>query len=111
MSSGFLLNRHFMKNYTYSFTFTRIFMEKLSCMTAKLTLSVDEEKIKKIKRISKRRGRSVSKLFEDFIDEVENKEIRQGLDINKIMGAFGKVPKNFDADKVKWEYLKEKHGL
>lgn len=80
-------------------------------MTTKLTLSVDEEKVKKIKRISKRKGRSVSKLFEDFIDEVDNKEIKENFDINKIIGAFGKVQKNFDTDKVKWQYLKEKHGL
>lgn len=80
-------------------------------MTAKLTLSIDEEKIKKIKRVSKRKGRSVSKLFEDFIDEVDNKKIEGNIDINKIIGAFGKVQKNFDHDKVKWQYLKEKHGL
>ena len=80
-------------------------------MTTKLTLSVDEEKVKKIKRVSKRRGRSVSKLFEDFIDNVDNKGIKEDFDLNKIIGAFGKVTKNFDAAKVKWQYLKKKHGL
>lgn len=80
-------------------------------MATKLTLSVDDERIKKIKRISKRKGRSVSKLFKDFIDDVDKKETEEDFDINKIIGAFGKAPKNFDADKVKWEYLKEKHGL
>ena len=80
-------------------------------MTTKLTLSVDEEKVKKIKFVSKKRGRSVSKLLEDFIDNVDNKVIKEELDINKIIGAFGKASKNFDADKVKWQYLKKKHGL
>lgn len=80
-------------------------------MTTKLTLSIDEEKVEKIKRVSKRRGRSVSKLFEDFIDDIDKKEIKQDFDINKIIGAFEKVPKNFDADKAKWQYLKKKHGL
>ena len=80
-------------------------------MTTKLTLSIDEEKVKKAKRLSKKRGRSVSKLFEDFIDDEEKKEQKADFDINKIIGAFGKAPKNFDADKVRWEYLKEKHGL
>ncbi len=80
-------------------------------MTTKLTLSIDEEKIKKIKRISKKRGKSVSKLVEDYIDEVDKKDQKEDLDINKIVGAFGKAPKNFDADKIRWEYLKEKHGL
>ena len=80
-------------------------------MTTKLTLSVDAEKVKKIKRFSKRKGRSVSKLFEDFIDEIERGEKKEDFDINKIIGAFGKAPKDFDADKVKWEYLKEKYDL
>ncbi len=80
-------------------------------MTTKLTLSIDEEKVKKIKRISKKRGRSVSKLIEDYIDKVDNEERKENLDINKIAGAFGKDPKNFDADKIRWEYLKKKYDL
>ena len=80
-------------------------------MTTKLTLSIDDEKVKKAKLLSKKRGRSVSKLFEDFIDDAAKKEQKEDFDIAKIIGAFGKAPKDFDADKVKWEYLKEKHGL
>ena len=80
-------------------------------MTTKLTLSIDEEKVRTIKRISKKRGRSVSKLIEDYIDDVNKKDQKEDLDINKIIGAFGKAPKNFDADKIRWEYLKAKHGL
>lgn len=80
-------------------------------MTTKLTLSIDEERVIKIKRISKRKGTSVSKLFKDFIDEIDKDATKEDFDINKIIGAFGKAPKNFDADKIKWEYLKEKHGL
>jgi hypothetical protein len=80
-------------------------------MTTKLTLSIDEEKVKKAKRLSKKRGRSVSKLFEDFIDDAEKKEQKADFDINKIIGAFGKASKNFNADRVRWNYLKEKHGL
>ena len=48
-------------------------------MTTKLTLSVDEEKVKKIKLVSKRVGRSISKLFEDFIDDVGNKVVKKRL--------------------------------
>lgn len=80
-------------------------------MTTKLTLSVDTNIIEKAKKISKKRGRSVSKLFEDFIDNLDKNEKKEDFDINKIVGAFGKASKNFNADKVKWEYLKEKHGL
>lgn len=80
-------------------------------MTTKLTLSIDEEKVKKIKRISKRKRKSVSKLFEDFIDDFAKNETQEEFDINKVIGAFGKAPKNFDEDKIKWEYLKEKYDL
>ena len=80
-------------------------------MTTKLTLSIDEEKVKQIKCYSKKRGRSVSKLFEDYIDNVYKTEPKEDLNINIIAGAFGKVPKNFDADKIRWEYLKKKHDL
>ena len=68
-------------------------------MTTKLTLSIDEEKVEKIKRISKKRGRSVSKLFEDYIDKVEQEERKENLDINKIVGAFGKAPKTLTQTK------------
>ena len=80
-------------------------------MATKLTLSVNEEKVKKAKRFSKRTGRSVSKLFEEFIDEIDKKEQKEDFDITKIIGAFGPTRKHFDPDKTKWIYLKEKHGL
>ncbi|MEO6455207.1 MAG: DUF6364 family protein [Ginsengibacter sp.] len=80
-------------------------------MKGKLTLSIDQEKIKKIKRYSKRNGHSVSKFIEDLIDKVDKKEPAEQFDISKIIGAFGKAPKSFDTDKIKWEYLKKKHGL
>ena len=78
-------------------------------MTTKLTLSIDEEKVRKIKRISKKRGRSVSKLVEDFIDKIDKDDTSEKLDIMKLKGAFGKVPKNFDWKKERTEYLIKKY--
>ena len=52
-------------------------------MTTKLTLSIDEEKVKKIKFISKKRGRSVSKLIEEFIDDIDKNDNSEKLDIMK----------------------------
>jgi len=78
-------------------------------MTAKLTLSIDEEKIRKIKRISKKKGRSVSKLVEEFIDNIDKNDTPQKLDIMKIKGAFGKAHKNFDWKKERTEYLIKKY--
>jgi len=80
-------------------------------MKGKLTLSIDKEKIKKIKRYSKRNGHSVSAYIENLIDKVDKKKSADEFDITKVIGAFGKASKNFNADKIKWEYLKEKHGL
>ena len=84
-------------------------LEKAISMNTKLTLSIDEEKVKKIKRISKKRGRSVSKIFEDYIDKVDKEDLREYLDINKIVGAFGKAPKNFDWKKEKADDLIKKY--
>ncbi len=67
--------------------------------------------IQEIKRHSRRKGKSVSRIIEEFIDNLDKHEAKEKLDITKIIGAFGKAPKNFDADKIRWEYLKEKHGL
>ena len=80
-------------------------------MKTKLTLSIDEKKIQKIKRHSRRKGKSVSRIIEELIDNVDKNEEKEKPDITKIIGAFGKTPKNFDADKIRWEYLKKKHDL
>ncbi len=72
---------------------------------------MDEKKIKKIKRYSKKNGHGVSKFIEDLIDKVDKKGSVEKFDISKVIGAFGKAAKKFDADKIRWEYLKEKHGL
>ncbi len=79
-------------------------------MTTKLTLSINEEKVKKIKRYSKEKGISVSKIFEDHIDRITSKGGNAQLDIMKLKGAFGKVPKDFDWKKVKTEQLIKKYG-
>lgn len=78
-------------------------------MKTKLTLSIDEEKVKKIKRYSKKNGHSVSKLIEELIDKIDKNNNHEKLDISKIKGAFGKAPKNFDWKKVKLEYLLKKY--
>lgn len=80
-------------------------------MTVKLTLSLDQDKIEKAKRISKKRGKSVSKLFEEFIDQLEKDNEESAFDLYKIIGAFDSASGNLDADEVRWEYLKRKHDL
>ncbi len=78
-------------------------------MTTKLTLSIDEEKIKKIKRYTKAKGISVSKFLEQQIDSVITPKTKKNLDIDFLKGVFGKEPENFDWKKEKTERLIKKY--
>lgn len=78
-------------------------------MTTKLTLSIDDEKVKRIKRYSKEKGISISKIVEKHIDQITSKNPHEKLDITKLKGAFGKAPKNFDWKEIKTKYLLEKY--
>ncbi len=53
-------------------------------MTTKLTLSVNEEIVKKAKRIAQNRGKSVSKIIEEFIDSLPEKEPEEKFSIREI---------------------------
>ena len=54
----------------------------LYVMKTKLTLRVDDTVIRKAKRIASKRGRSVSRIFSDYISEVEDSQ--EFNDINPI---------------------------
>lgn len=84
---------------------------KIFKMKTKLTLSIDEEKVKKIKRFAKTNSMSVSNLIEEHIDELEKSMGKKKLDAKELIGLFGKAPKNFNADKIRWERLKKKYDL
>ncbi len=77
-------------------------------MKTKLTLSIDEEKVKKIKRYAQQKETSVSNIVEEHFEKLVTKQ-KEKLDIDKIVGAFGKVPKSFDWKKIKTEYLLKKY--
>ena len=79
-------------------------------MTTKLTLSIDEEKVKKIKHYTKAKGISVSKFLEQQIDSIALKNNKK-KDASKLLGAFGKVEGPFDWKKIKEEHLMNKYGL
>jgi hypothetical protein len=77
-------------------------------MKTKLTLSIDEEKVKKIKRYAQQKETSVSNIVEEHFEKLVTKQ-KEKLDIDKIVGAFGKAPKSFDWKKIKTEYLLKKY--
>ncbi len=79
-------------------------------MTTKLTLSIDEQTVKKIKQYSKEEGISISKIAEEHFNKIASKSRRKKLDITKLRGVFGKESKNFDWKKIKTEHLVEKYG-
>ena len=79
-------------------------------MTTKLTLSIDEEKVKKIKQYSKEKGISISKIVEQHIDNLTENENRKKLDISNLKGVFGNDPDNLDWKKVKTEHLIKKYA-
>ncbi len=80
-------------------------------MKAKLTLSIDENKVKKIKQYSKKEGISISKIMEDTIDKIIAKPSAEKLDASRLIGILGKAPKDFDWKKERTEYLMKKYGL
>jgi hypothetical protein len=53
-------------------------------MTTKLTLSIDEDVIKKAKQISRRKGKSLSKMIEDYFKNISEKEGEKKLAISRI---------------------------
>lgn len=80
-------------------------------MKTKLTLSIDEDKIRKIKKYAMEKDTSVSSIVEEHFEELVSRLREKKLDPTELIGIFGKAPKNFNSDKIRWAHLKKKHGL
>ena len=81
-------------------------------MTRKLTLSIDEEIILKAKRISGRRGKSISKIVEEYLNSITEKEEKKDSLVKKSSGILkGKIPVKLDWKRGKADYLKKKYGI
>ncbi|MEO6150226.1 MAG: DUF6364 family protein [Mucilaginibacter sp.] len=93
--------------------------------TSKLTLSIKADKIAKAKKYAEEHHTSVSKLVDQFFDEITKEtniqddpllkrlsEITIPDDIKQLTGILkGKVPDDVNLQDLKYEYLKEKYGL
>ena len=84
--------------------------------TTKLTLSMEPEIVNRAKQYAKKRQISLSKLIQDFLDEVsKNKPEVEGnipADILSLTGILkDKFPNDVDLKEVRYQYLKEKYGL
>jgi len=81
-------------------------------MTTKLTLSVEEKVIERAKVYAKKTGRSLSDIVEGYLDSLTSDSDKKNEDISpklrKLIGAI-KLPKNFNEQKIKREYLEKKY--
>ncbi len=81
-------------------------------MTTKLTLSINEKTIELAKRISRNRGKSVSKIVEEFLDSISEKEEKESAVVKtrKIMSGNITHP-SLDWKKIKEEPVSKKYGI
>ena len=82
-------------------------------MTRKLTLSINEKTVEKAKRISRKRGKSISKMVEEYLNSITEKEEQKASAVDKIKKIMkGRITnKNLDWKKVKEEHLSKKYGI
>ncbi|HLF47643.1 MAG TPA: DUF6364 family protein [Chitinophagaceae bacterium] len=81
-------------------------------MTRKLTLSISEKTILKARRISRKRGKSISRIVEEYLNSIVEKENKteSAMDqINRIMEPYRKkikLPENVDYKEMvrQWRY-------
>ncbi len=79
-------------------------------MTTKLTLSIEKVIIEKAKILSSKRGKSISKIVEEYLDSITAKEDESVVE--KYSGSLKKmVPADMDWKEVKANYLKNKYGV
>ena len=81
-------------------------------MTRKLTLSINEKTVLKARRISRRRGKSISRIVEEYLDSITEKEGQKESLVKKSSGVLkDRIPASLDWKKTKAGYLKKKYGL
>ena len=82
-------------------------------MTRKLTLSINEKTVEKARRISRRRGKSISRMVEEYLNSITEKDEQQKSAVDEIKRIMkGKITnKNLDWKKVKEEHLSKKYGI
>lgn len=89
-------------------------------MNTKLTLSLEKEVIEQAKIYAKGTGRSLSEMVENYFRNLvsrsqnDNKNVDEYGDIDpklkKLIGII-KLPDDFDMEKTKEEYHREKYGI
>lgn len=80
-------------------------------MTSKLTLSINSNLIESAKNFSKKKGTSLSKMFEEYLKNVlkTDANFKKESSVRDLRGILGKAPKNFDYKKELMKILEEKY--
>ena len=82
-------------------------------MTTKLTLSINEETVRRAKLISRKKGKSISKMVEEYLDSLSDKEEQKESVMDKIDKILkGKITNpNIDWKETRYQHLKKKYEL
>jgi hypothetical protein len=81
-------------------------------MTTKLTLSIDVQTIKKAKLISAKKGTSISKLVEEYLNTLSVIDENKKSVVKELSGLLkNKTGAKQEWKKVKTQYLKTKYEL
>jgi hypothetical protein len=79
-------------------------------MITKLTLSIEKKTIERAKALSEKRGKSISRIVEEYLNSIT--AVNKASAVDKLSGALNKkVPADIEWKKVKENYLKEKYGV
>ena len=83
---------------------------KIVRMTTKLTLSLDSKVIESAKRYSQQKGKSLSRLIEDYLKNLTmTKRPKRKSRVERLSGILGTVSDDFDYKKELTSILREKH--
>ena len=84
--------------------------------STKLTLSMEPEVVYRAKKYAKKRKISLSKLIQDYLDQISKHTPEPDDEINPDILALtgilkGKIPDDIDIIEEKYRYLKQKYDL
>lgn len=82
-------------------------------MTTKLTLSISGKTVEKAKRVSRKRGKSISKMVEEYFNSISEKEEQEETAVDKTMKILkGRITRpGVNWKEAKEEQLVKKYGL
>lgn len=78
-------------------------------MKTKLTLSIDKKILRKAKRLSEKKGKSISRLFEEYVEGTQ--PLSETPIADSLRGILKKAAGNKSFEELRAEALKEKYGL